>query len=182
MPRNRPELDREKKVAEILNAAERRLRRGGYEELSVASIARELGLAQNAIYWYFPSKDHLFVSALGQMLTKIMARKPSESVDVIERILWFSDQLPSIYAHRGAMYEQARTSEVVAQFVENLNSLLRHMLSNALTPYFSENDLPIAVDAFTATVEGAYLRDLKRADRRQLLKFALDRLIPADSS
>jgi len=47
---------------EILALAQARLREGGYEALSVAALARELGLAQNAIYWYFPSKDHLFVA------------------------------------------------------------------------------------------------------------------------
>jgi AcrR family transcriptional regulator len=74
--RTRTDLDREAKTGEILAAAERRLRDGGYPALSIAAIARELGLAQNAIYWYFPSKDHLFVAALERMLRAIVARKP----------------------------------------------------------------------------------------------------------
>src|SRR6266508_6254251 len=96
MARTRTELEREAKVGEILEAAERRLRDSGYEALSVAAIARELGLAQNAIYWYFPSKDDLFVATLERMLQEIGARKPRHSVDVIERILWFTDQFEAL--------------------------------------------------------------------------------------
>src|SRR5712691_3075874 len=131
MPRTRSELERDAKVAEIVEAAERRLHEGGYEALSVAAIARELGLAQNAIYWYFPSKDHLFVAALEQMLREITARKPSREVGEVERILWFTDQFQALSDLRGAMNERARSSQVVADFVEQLDALLSRMLSNA---------------------------------------------------
>ena len=52
MPATRHEVDRKDKVIEITAAAERQLLDGGYGSLSLASIARELGLAQNSIYWY----------------------------------------------------------------------------------------------------------------------------------
>src|SRR6186997_3664071 len=97
MPRTRSELEREAKVAQVVEAAERRLRDGGYEALSIAAIARELGVAQNAIYWYFPSKDHLFVAALERMLREIAARKPRhEEAGTVERILWFTDQFEGL--------------------------------------------------------------------------------------
>src|SRR4051795_4768551 len=133
MPRTRRAVSRDEKVEEILAVAERRLREGGYEALSVAAIARELGLAQNAIYWYFPSKDHLFVAALERMLREIGARKPRhEEAEPVERILWFTDQFEALSGLRGAMNERARDSEVVADFVEELDALLSRMLSNAL--------------------------------------------------
>src|SRR4051795_4275521 len=103
MPRTRRAVSRDEKVEEILAVAERRLREGGYEALSVAAIARELGLAQNAIYWYFPSKDHLFVAALERMLGEIAARKPSRAVGEVERILWFTDQFEALSHLRPAM-------------------------------------------------------------------------------
>src|SRR5947207_13480725 len=125
MPRTRPELDREEKVGDVLDAAERQLLEGGFEALSVAAIARELGLAQNAIYWYFPSKDHLFVAALEQMLREIAARKPKhEEAAPVERILWFTDQFEALSHLRGAMTERAGDSQVVADFVEELDALL----------------------------------------------------------
>jgi AcrR family transcriptional regulator len=177
MPRTRPELERDAKVAEIVEAAERRLRQGGYEELSVAGIARELGLAQNAIYWYFPSKDHLFVAALERMLGEIAARKPTDQVGEVERILWFTDEFQALSGLRAAMNERARTSKVVADFVEELDVLLARMLSNALRDHVEAEELPVAVETFRATVEGTFVKGLDERERRKVLTFALERLI-----
>jgi AcrR family transcriptional regulator len=179
MPRTRPEASREEKVDEILELAERRLRGGGYEGLSVAGIARELDLAQNAVYWYFPSKDHLFVATLERMLAQIVARKPARSAGKIERILWFTDQFHELFDLNGAINDRARSSEVVAEFVAELDALLSRMLSNVLRGQVPDGELPIAVETFRATVEGTFVKGLDRRERRKLLKFSLERLIGA---
>jgi AcrR family transcriptional regulator len=176
MPKTRPAESRDKKMSEILTAAEKRLRSGGYEALSVAALARELGLAQNAIYWYFPSKDELFVATLNRMLEKIAARKPSRQVGALERILWFTDQLQVVSSMKGAMNDRARSSPAVADFVERLDALLSRMLSNALRDYVPAADLPVAVEAFRATVDGAFVKGLDKRARRRLLAFTLRRL------
>ncbi len=177
MPKTRHTESREEKVDEIVELAERRLREGGYEALSVAGIARELGIAQNAIYWYFPSKDHLFVAALERMLREIAARKPSREVGEVERILWFTDQFQALSGLRGAMTERARSSEVVADFVRELDALLSRMLSNALRDHVAAEELPIAVEAFRSTVEGTFVKGLGKRARRKVLTFALERLM-----
>jgi TetR/AcrR family transcriptional regulator, cholesterol catabolism regulator len=180
MPRTRSELERDAKVAQVVEAAERRLRDGGYESLSIAAIARELGLAQNAIYWYFPSKDHLFVAALEQMLQQIAARKPRHGeAGPVERILWFTDQFQALSNLRGAMNDRARESQVVAEFVEKLDALLSRMLSNVLRDHVRADELPIAVDTFRSTVEGTFVKGLSKGERRKVLTFALERLMVA---
>jgi AcrR family transcriptional regulator len=176
MPQTRPAESRDKKMSEILGVAERRLRSGGYEALSVAAIARELGLGQNAIYWYFPSKDELFVATLSRMLEKIAVRKPSKQSGELERILWFTDQLQALSGLSGAMNDRARSSPVVAGFVERFDALLSRMLSNALRDYVPAAELPLAVEAFRATVNGAFARGLDKRPRRELLAFTLQRL------
>jgi AcrR family transcriptional regulator len=175
MPKTRQAVSRDEKVAEILAAAERRLREGGYEALSVAAIARELGLAQNAIYWYFPSKDDLFVAVLEEMLREIAARKPSREVGEVERILWFTDQFEALSDLRGAMNERARSSPVVADFVAELDALLSRMLSNALRDHVPADQLPVAVETYRATVEGTFVKGLGKRQRRKVLRFALER-------
>jgi TetR/AcrR family transcriptional regulator, cholesterol catabolism regulator len=164
-------------MSEILTLAEKRLREGGYEALSVSGIARELGVAQNAIYWYFPSKDHLFVAALEEMLREIAARKPSRKVGEIERILWFTDQFQALSNLRGAMTERARSSKVVADFVEQLDAFLSRMLSNALRDHVAPEELPIAVETFRTTVEGTFVKGLDKRARRKVLTFTLERLM-----
>lgn len=177
MAKTRPELDRDAKMDQILDRAEQRLRDAGYDGLSVAALARELGLAQNAIYWYFPSKDHLFIAVLRRMLEQVAARKPRGEVDQRQRILWFSDQLEPLSRLRPTLRERARQSEVAAEFLDDLEALLSRMLTNALRAEgLPEDDLAIAVDAFRATVEGTYVKGMSRAKRRKVLGFVLDRL------
>jgi AcrR family transcriptional regulator len=177
MPKTRTEVPKEEKVEEILAVAERRLRDGGYEALSVSAVARELNLAQNAIYWYFPSKDHLFVGALERMLRDISARKPSRTKDTIERILWFADEFAALSGLRAAMTERARSSPVVADFVENLDQLLSRMLANAFRGHVPDEEVPLAVEAFRAASEGTFAKGLDRRERRRVLKFTLQRLM-----
>lgn len=176
MPKTRPAESRDDKMNEILTAAEGRLREGGYQALSVAAIARELGLAQNAIYWYFPSKDELFVATMNRMLEKIATRKPSKKVGELERILWFTDQFQALSGLRPAMNDRARSSPVVASFVEQLDALLSKMLSNVLREYIPAGELPLAVESFRATVDGTFVKGLDKRARRKLLTFTLQRL------
>jgi AcrR family transcriptional regulator len=177
MPKTRIAESRDVKAAAILEVAERRLREGGYPALSVAAIARELGLAQNTLYWYFPSKDDLFVATLGRMLEQIHGRKPSRKAGKIEQILWFTDQFEELSGLRAAMNERARSSTVVAEFVQELDALLSRMLAGALSDEVPAEDLPLAVEAFRATVEGTFVKGLDQRERRRVLSYALRGLI-----
>jgi TetR/AcrR family transcriptional repressor of mexAB-oprM operon len=178
MPRNRRQIDREDKVDAILAVAERRLADGGLEALSVAAIARELGLAQNAIYWYFPSRAHLFVGALRRMLQVIAARKPRGQTGV-ERVLWWTDQFAPFYTFRPALQRLANEEAVVAEFLRELDEVLDRMVSNALRERVHEEDLPAAVASFRAMVTGSYAEGMARIQRRHLIEFWLERLAAA---
>ena len=177
MPKTRRDLDRDDKVSEILEITELRLREGGYNALSVAAVARELGLAHNAIYWYFPSKDHLIVATFEHMLHKLLANKPKAGRDVVGRVMWFVDQLGELYPLRASMHEQAQRSEVIANYLDDLNNRLRSMTIHALEPYVDEEELELAAASFTATVQGAFLAGTEPKERRRILTFALQRMI-----
>jgi AcrR family transcriptional regulator len=177
VPRKRQERSREEKIDEILAAAERRLCEQGFAGLSVAAIARELGLAQNAIYWYFPSRDQLFVATLRRMLERIVAEKPPAATGLHNQVLWFVDELQSLHELRAALAERARSSPLAAEFVAELSRGLRGMLANALDSRVPEAELAVAVDTFVATVEGCVLQQLDAAERRRVLMYALDRIL-----
>src|SRR5204863_259943 len=115
VPRNRAEIARADKLDEIVDAARERLVLGGYGALSVADIARQLGLAQNAIYWYFPTKDHLLVAAVERILHDVLERKPKRGT-AVARVVWFAEQLHEFQALRLTIRERAQQSEAVAAF------------------------------------------------------------------
>jgi AcrR family transcriptional regulator len=180
VPRTRTALDRDAKGDEILDDAVAQLRAGGYGALSVAGIARDLGVAQNAIYWYFGSKDELFVAALERMLRDVVARKPPRQRSTKTKVLWFVDQLAELEHVRSALRDRARESEVVARFAAELDATWHSMLSNVLA-----SELPdaaqrrLAVDALIATIQGALLSPASRQEGRKVVGFAFDRLVVA---
>lgn len=172
MPRTRPHLQRDAKVDELVAAAVRRLTEGGYQNLSVADIARELGLAQNAIYWYFPTKDHLFVAALHQIVDGILSKKP-RGAGTFGRILWFTDRMQEFQSLRGALRERAVVSPVVAEFETNLHAGMRTLVIGALAETVPPTKLDVTTDAVMGLIEGVMFQGLPRKKRAEVLRFGL---------
>lgn len=177
MPRTRPELSRDEKVGHIEAAAARRLGEGGYNAVSVAAIARELGIAHNAIYWYFPSKDDLVVAAFRHKVRELMARKPKDSGDVVERVMWFVEQLGKLYPVRASLHAEAGRSPVIAAYLDELSARLNELARHVLNPYVAEEELDVAAASFIATVQGAFVAGIPPKERRRLLTYSLRKLI-----
>jgi AcrR family transcriptional regulator len=176
MPRTRPELDRAEKQQAILEAAVEQLDTGGYAALSVAAIARDLGVAQNAVYWYFPTKDHLFVAALQQLGHRAFAAKMRAGADWTARLLAVVDALADLYPLLPAIHERAAASDVVRLFERDLLNDFRGMLAAGLAGRVPDDEVGVAADTVLSAVIGAYAIDLSRARRRQLLRNLLDHL------
>jgi len=177
MPKTRRNLSRDEKVAEIVGAAARRLGEGGYNAVSIAGVARELGIAHNAVYWYFPSKDHLVVAAFRHKVHELMARKPKTSGDVVQRVMWFVEQLGKLYPVRASLHAEAGRSPVIAEYLDELSARLRELTRHVLSDYVDEDELDVAAASFIATVQGAFLEGLPPKERRALLTYSLTRLI-----
>ena len=176
MPRTRPEFDRAEKQTAILDTAIEQLESGGYAALSVAAIARDLGVAQNAVYWYFPTKDHLFVAALQQMGHRVFAAKMRAGGDWTARLLAVVDALADLYPLLPAIHQRAAASDVVRVFERDLLKDFRGMLAAGLTGRVAADEVDLAAETVLAAVIGAYAIDLSSARRRRLLRNLLDRL------
>ena len=180
MPRTRTDVDRDAKVDQILDAAERQLLDGGYPALSMVGVARDVGVAQNAVYWYFPSRDHLFVGVLRRLLGRVAALKPPARKGLIEQAVWIVDRLAEFHGLAVAVHDRARRSTVVAEFEREFQDLLHHMLVGALRPYVDEANLELAASAVISTVEGALLRGVSPRERSAIVRFTLERLTGLD--
>ena len=176
MPRNRSDVARDDKVAAILSAGERRLREDGVAGFSVAALARELGVAGNAIYWYFPTRDDLLVATVDHLLQGVVARKPPGRGDLTARVLWFVEQLDEVEHVRVGLSERARASPVVAEFLARLDDQARSMLRNVLAGHVPERERALAAQTLLATIDGLRLHAVTRAERRRIVAYALSRL------
>jgi AcrR family transcriptional regulator len=181
VPLARTDVDRDTKVDQILSAAERRLLAGGYDAMSIAAVARELGIAQNSIYWYFPSKDELFVAVLQRLLARLASKKPPKRQGLESQVLWAADQMHDLAPLRAELHHRAARSPKVAQFEADLDATVRRLLIHGIEPYMDHAELDLAADTCLATVEGTLRMNLSRSQRHRLIRFALDRIIDPNS-
>ena len=74
MAKNKREIDLKVKQEELESTAARLFLTLGYDGTSMSRIARELGVAPNTLYWYYPSKDELLVAVLNRQMSATLAR------------------------------------------------------------------------------------------------------------
>ncbi len=172
MPRNRADLDRDQKVGEILSAAVGQLRASGYAGLSVDSVAQELGVARNAIYWYFPSQDELFVQAAARVLAEAWANPP-RTTDIERRILWALDRLSELQPLILGLQDRARVSEGAAALVEQLQVNLCDRLRDVLRGHVEDSELDLVADSVMTLGQGLLTRGAGPEERARLVRFTL---------
>ncbi len=172
VPRNRADLDRDQKVGEILSAAVGQLRASGYAGLSVDSVAQELGVARNAIYWYFPSKDELFVQAAARVLAEAWANPP-RTTDIERRILWALDRLSELQPLILGLQDRARVSEGAAALVEQLQVNLCDRLRDVLRGHVEDSELDLVADSVMTLGQGLLTRGAGPEERARLVRFTL---------
>src|SRR5919199_3829821 len=73
-----PRLQVDERRRQLLARATELFAQHGYDELSMARIAREAGISKALLYHYFPSKRGLFEAALGQAAEEHLARVGGE--------------------------------------------------------------------------------------------------------
>jgi AcrR family transcriptional regulator len=65
LPRNKEknEILTQSRKEDILRAAIKKFSEKGYNGVKVSDIAKELGISQGIIFWYFQTKENLFINA-----------------------------------------------------------------------------------------------------------------------
>jgi AcrR family transcriptional regulator len=177
VPVTRTKVGRQAKIEEILDAAQRRLLAGGYDAMSVAAISRELKIAQNSVYWYFPSKDDLFAAAFRRILERLVAAKPPARRGRVARVVWVTDQMAEFAPLRAALRHRAAHCSAAAALHSDLDEWIRQLLLGGARSPRPATDATVAGEAFLATVEGALALDVPAPERQRLIAFAYERLV-----
>jgi AcrR family transcriptional regulator len=177
LPRKRTELDRAEKSGQILQRAVELLRAGGYEELSINRIARDLGLARAAVYWYFPSHDDLFVAACAQVFSDAFADPPGQG-GMADRIRWGVGRFAGIYEIYSALLRRAPADPAAADLLRAFDRGLCDRLTGVLAPHVPAGQVEDVVETVVIFVEGLLGRRFPAAERDRRLDAALRILLP----
>jgi AcrR family transcriptional regulator len=180
MPATRPHLDRDLKRKQIVDAAEKLLLRNGYERTAMAAVARRAGVANNAVYWYFPSKDDLLAAVLRRRLEGALAELSATATSTpAERVLVMLAQLDQVANLTATVHERAKHSTAVAEAHQSFHEAADRVLQGVFRDAeLDEDDAIQAAKATMALVEGIHLHNTSRdtAARNDLVLWTLDRL------
>jgi AcrR family transcriptional regulator len=155
----------------------------GYDELSMAAIAREAGVSKPLLYHYFPTKRRLFEAVLGQAAEEHLARVATEpGLPPAEQLEGSLDAyLAWIEANMGA-YEKLMRSAGIPEVRELIDDVRERTAQQILAGLVPDGPPPAevrsAVRGWLWLMDGVCLdwvreRDLGRDEVRGLLLGAL---------
>jgi AcrR family transcriptional regulator len=182
MPATRPHLDRDLKRKQILDAAEHLFLDNGYDATTMARVASRAGVASNAVYWYFPSKDELLAAVLGRRQEEALAKlSTSAAATLEEQLVEMLAQLDEVANLTATVHERAEHSTAVGEmhqaFHDAADGLLRRLFREG---GLDGSDASQAAKAMMALIEGIHLHERSRdsAARDDLVLWTLHRLAP----
>jgi len=174
-PPGRPKQSDNMAIAEnVLKAAAHLFMDAGYDAVSIEAIADAVGVTKASIYYYFPTKSDLFVSAIESLLT-IIYRESERILDTPksfrERLLRLTEVRLRVAETRfdfdhvfreaeGQLNEEQRERFSVAMD-RMANLLIRSFESATLAGDIRDVDPRFAAHAYFALLNVAFARDRK---------------------
>ena len=173
----------------------------GYDELSMAKLARESGISKPLLYHYFPSKRDLFEAALAQAADEHLQRiATDEALSPLEQLTSAIDAYLSWIEENAGAYEKLLRSAGIPEVRELIDRVRDDTASRILTGLVPDGAPPpkvrAAVHAWLWYMDGVCLDwvregDLTKSDVQGLLvgtlvgaltaaDFDLARLVPAN--
>ncbi len=173
-------LDVDERRRRLLELGAELFARHGYEELSMARIAREAGISKALLYHYFPSKQAYFAATLDQAVVELAeVTQPDPEKPPVEQLAGSLDAfLGWVERHMGAYDKLIRSVGAVPE-VRELVERVRdetadRILAGLTTDGAPEPALRAAVRGWLWFMDGAVLdwiehRDIDRARLHGLL-------------
>jgi AcrR family transcriptional regulator len=172
-------LDVDERRRRLLDLGAELFARHGYEELSMARIAREAGISKALLYHYFPSKHAYFAATLEQAAVELAeVTQPDPSKPPVEQLAGALDAyLGWVERHMGAYEKLIRSVGAVPEvreMVERVRDETADRILAGLAPGEPEPALRAAVRGWLWFMDGAVLdwiqhRDIERQRLQGLL-------------
>ncbi len=189
MARNRPDRTREDKTAEIVAIAQRLFQEQGYDGTTIASIAREAGIATNVVHWYFATKDDLFAAALHALQSedleegkeRLSRSLPGQEVKELETLLtefvWRRLERHRLIA---TLHERSHHSSAMAEFHERAHRRYADYLGRAIELCsIPAADRELVVEALITAAEGLVMHRASKREASRMMTFLAKRLVAA---
>ncbi len=161
MPRNRHDQSKDAKRDEIIAAASSMFLTEGYDGASMGKIAAAAGLTPNTLYWYFGSKDELFVGVADLFLDSLLQQHATVAErPLAEQFVWLVDNLRPVRHLVATMHARVARSLPVAEWHSGFHTRVEALFEDQLTIEVTGAQRDAEAAVVTFAIEGAVTHDL----------------------
>ena len=171
MPVNRQTVPRAEREAEILDAAQAEFSDAGFEDATVAAIARRAGMTAANVHYYFPTKDALVSAVAARAFEQLFASLDSLP-DPIDRLHAYVDFHLANHRLRGQLQVAAAGSPELTEVLQAREAWLGGAAAAAV------GGPGLDADLIAATVTGLIEVITFHPDPHGVLQHAVLRLTP----
>lgn len=177
MPRNRLDTPREERVAEVVAVADELFLRRGFAKTPMSDIAKAVGVANAAVFWYFPTKDDLLAEVFSRALTEEIDRLRNGPEDPLDRLMQGLVELRSYRQLHMTIHERMSESESVAAVHDRLISWIRTMVIDGLRYRGYEGaDEKEVVEMVVVLFEGTHVPGVRARTATDVINLLLRKL------
>lgn len=178
MARNKRHLEPKVKKEEIELVAMALLKEKGYDNTSMAEIARAAGVAANTIYWYFENKDDVLIAVLNRVVSHVMVEVVAlQDQPIRTRILTLIDQIESAGSLMTDVHSRVSHSAKVQTWHDQFHMMVEQLSVSALVDAgVSKDEAQLDAKLLIYVIEGLLAHPHKLQEREQIIDQALKRV------
>lgn len=178
MAKNKRHLEQKVKKAEIELVATQLLKEQGYDNTSMAKIAKAAGVAPNTIYWYYKNKDDVLIAVLNNVVLEAMAEiLKLQDRPLQERVLILIELIQSSGSLMTDVHSRVSHSQTVKEWHDRFHSMVEQLsVSEMIRAGLPKEEALLDAKMLIYVIEGLLAHPHEPAERELIIGQALKRI------
>lgn len=179
LARNKRHLEPKVKKEEIELVATELLKKKGYDNTSMAEIARSAGVAANTIYWYFENKDDVLIAVLDRVVSQAIAEMATLREHTFRaRVLTLIGQIENAGSLMTDVHSRVNHSTKVQVWHEQFHTMVEQLsVSELVNAEVCLDEAQLDAKLLIYVIEGLLAHPHKLQEREQIIDQALKRIL-----
>lgn len=178
LARNKRHLEQKVKKEEIELVAMALLKAKGYDNTSMAEIARSAGVAANTIYWYYENKDDVLLAVLNRVVSQAIADVMAlQEQPLRTRVLMLIAKVESSGSLMTDVHSRVSHSAKVRAWHDHFHSMVEQLsVSELVKAGVDLGEALLDARLLIYVIEGLLAHPHELQEREQIIDQALKRL------